>query len=146
MWKPRVTVAAIVERENKFLIVEENIDGQLMLNQPAGHWEDNETLIEAVIRETREETAWQFTPSHLVGIYQWKHPSTDDTYLRFAFAGNVYQHDESQPLDQGIVQAVWLSRDEILAREQFHRSPQLMMCIDDYLAGKNISLNALIVV
>ena len=139
-WKPRVTVAAIIEKDNRFLIVEEDIDNRVMLNQPAGHWEDNETLIEAVIRETLEETAWHFQPTQLVGIYQWKHTSSGDTYLRFAFTGGLLSKDEHRTLDEGIIQASWYTKEELLKNQDRHRSPQLMLCINDYLSGKRFPL------
>lgn len=145
-WKPRATVAAIIERDKRFLIVEEEINGQLMLNQPAGHWEDNETLVEAAIRETLEETAWHFSPEALVGIYQWKHPDSGDTYLRFAFTGSITSHEAGQKLDQGIMRASWYSVDELKARCDQHRSPQLMLCIEDYLRGQRYPLEILRVV
>ena len=106
---PEVTVAAVVEREGRFLMVEELISGRLVLNQPAGHLEDRESLIEAAIRETREETAWRFHPEALVGIYLWRNPDNERTFLRFAFCGTVDQHDSAQPLDTGIQRALWLS-------------------------------------
>lgn len=143
-WSPRVTVAAIVERDNKFLIVEEEIDGKLMLNQPAGHWEHGETLLEAVIRETLEETAWEFTPTALTGIYQWQHPEqADTTFLRFAFCGEVHNYHQDTKLDEGIIQSLWLSREELIDRQHQHRSPQLLQCIDDYLINQRIDLSVL---
>lgn len=145
-WKPRVTVAAIIEKDNQFLIVEEDINNTIMLNQPAGHWEDNETLKEAVIRETLEETAWHFKPTHLVGIYQWKHTSSGDTYLRFAFTGELLTKDKNRTLDDGIIQARWYTKEELLENMDRHRSPQLMLCIDDYLAGKRIPMEIISVV
>src|SRR5882672_10221362 len=98
-WNPEVTVAAIVEREGRFLMVEERIRGRLVLNQPAGHLEDRETLLEAVVRETREETAWRLTPQALVGTYLWRSPD-ERTFLRFAFCGVVDDHRPTEPLDK----------------------------------------------
>src|SRR5688572_4626319 len=112
-FNPEVTVAAIVERDSRFLLVEERIAGRLVLNQPAGHLEDRETLLDAVVRETREETAWRFTPAALVGTYLWRSPETERTFLRFAFCGSVEDFREGQPLDAGIVRAVWLSHEQI---------------------------------
>src|SRR3954469_23085610 len=115
-WNPDVTVAAVVERDGRYLMVEERIAGRLVLNQPAGHLEKGETLIDAVIRETREETAWRFTPAALVGIYLWRNPENDRTFLRFAFCGSVDDHRAEQPLDTGIVRAAWLTHEQLLAQ------------------------------
>jgi 8-oxo-dGTP pyrophosphatase MutT (NUDIX family) len=140
-WKPEVTVAAVVERDGRYLLVEELIAGQLVLNQPAGHLEPGETLIEAAIRETREETAWRFRPQALVGVYLWTKPDTDRTFLRFAFCGTVDQHNAAQPLDRGIQRALWLSRDQLLAQSARVRSPMVMRCLDDYLKGRRLPLD-----
>ena len=143
-WQPHVTVAAIIERENQFLLVEENIENQLMLNQPAGHWENGETLLEAVIRETLEETAWHFTPEHLVGIYQWQPPNRpDQTYLRFAFCGSLTDFEENRKLDSPIVRTIWSDYDALIASKPKHRSPQLLLCVDDYLKGNRFPLNCI---
>ena len=145
IWKPHVTVAAIIERDNKFLLVEEYADSDIetVFNQPAGHLEKGESIIDAVIRETLEETAWHFTPSALVGVYRWPHPTEDITYLRFAFSGSITKHEPERELDDGIVAAVWKSRDEMLALGSRLRSPQVMQGIDDYLAGQRTSLEIL---
>ena len=139
-WNPEVTVAALVERvidrEPRFLMVEELISGRLVLNQPAGHLEDRETLIEAVIRETREETAWRLTPEALVGVYLWRNPDNGRSFLRFAFSGAVDDHQPDQPLDRGIQRALWLSHAQLLAQPGRHRSPLVMRCLDDYLLGR----------
>jgi 8-oxo-dGTP pyrophosphatase MutT (NUDIX family) len=144
-WKPEVTVAAVVERmidgERRFLMVEELICGKLVLNQPAGHLEDRETLLDAVIRETREETAWRFIPEALVGIYLWRNPENERTFLRFAFCGSVDRHDPAQPLDQGIQRALWLSRGQLLAQPGRLRSPLVMRCFDDYSRGRRQRLD-----
>jgi len=142
IWKPNVTVAAIVEQNGKFLLVEEQTDRGPRFNQPAGHLEDDETLIEAVIRETMEETAYDFIPEALLGIYHWKHPHNDTTYLRFAFIGKVGVHYPMQELDDGIIQALWMSVDEIREKENLTRSSQVLTCIEDYLAGKRFPLEA----
>ena len=134
-WKPDVTVAAIVERDGRFLMVEERASGHLVLNQPAGHLEDRETLIDAVIRETREETAWRLTPAALIGTYLWRNPDNGRTFLRFAFCGSVDDHKAEQPLDTGIVRAVWLSHEQLLAQPGRLRSPLVLRCLDDYLRG-----------
>lgn len=147
-WNPEVTVAAIVEREvegeRRFLMVEELIYGRLVFNQPAGHLEDRETLLDAAIRETREETAWRFRPEALVGVYLWRKPETGRGFLRFAFCGTVDQHDAARPLDRGIQRALWLSRDQLLAQSWRLRSPMVMRCLDDYLQGRRLPLDAVV--
>lgn len=141
-WLPHVSVAAIIEQDKRFLLVEEYKEGRLMLNQPAGHWENNETLLEAVIRETLEETAWHFRPTYLVGIYQWQHPKDKTlTYLRFAFAGDLLEQDTARNLDEGIENTVWLNEQEILDSVDRHRSPQLLKCVQDYLSGQQYPLD-----
>lgn len=142
-WKPNVTVAAVVERDGRYLLVEEETSDGLRFNQPAGHLEDGESLAEAVVRETLEETAYAFVPRALVGIYQWPRPSGDITYLRFAFAGEVGCHFPERALDQGIVRAVWMTPAEAAATRSRHRSPLVMQCIEDHLAGRRYDLTIL---
>lgn len=142
IWKPHATVAAIVEQNGKFLMVEESVEGEIVYNQPAGHLDPNETLLEAVVRETREETAWLFKPEALIGIYLWEQPHTERTFLRFAFCGQCSDHKAEQPLDEGILRAVWLSRDELQQSKKL-RSPMVMKNIDDYLAGQRYPLDIL---
>lgn len=134
-WSPRVTVAAVVERRGRFLMVEETSNGRLVFNQPAGHLEDNETLIEAVCRETLEESAWHIRPLGVVGLYLWRHPRKQVTVLRIAFAAEAVTHDPDRVLDTGIERALWLSREDLLAREARLRSPLVMRTLDDYLDG-----------
>jgi 8-oxo-dGTP pyrophosphatase MutT (NUDIX family) len=141
-WNPDVTVAAVVMRDQRFLVVEERISGRLVLNQPAGHLEDGETLLDAVIRETREETAWRFEPQALVGTYLWRNPDNGRGFLRFAFCGEVADHRAQQALDRGIVRALWLSRADLLAQPARLRSPLVMRCIDDFLLGRRQSLDS----
>ncbi|WP_035052932.1 NUDIX hydrolase [Andreprevotia chitinilytica] len=144
MWKPNATVAAVVERDGRFLLVEERILGQKKLNQPAGHVEHGESIIAACVRETLEETAHSFKPTALVGIYQWSPPEKPElTYLRFAFTGEITGVEAGRELDNGIEAAVWLNRDEIVTRAAEHRSPLLLACVDDYLAGKRYPLELL---
>lgn len=145
IWKPHVTVAAVVERDSRFLLVEEfaDSDKQTVFNQPAGHLEKGESLVQAVIRETLEETAWQFSPEALVGVYRWPHPEKDLTYLRFAFTGSIVGHEPERVLDEGIVAAVWKTREEIVQLGPRLRSPQVIRCIDDYLAGHRAPLDLL---
>jgi 8-oxo-dGTP pyrophosphatase MutT (NUDIX family) len=142
LWNPEVTVAAIVERDGRFLMVEERSAGRLVLNQPAGHLEDRETLIDAVIRETREETAWRLTPAALIGTYLWRNPENERTFLRFAFCGSVDDHQPGQPLDTGILRAVWMSHDQLLAQPGRLRSPLVLRCLDDYLRGMRQPLDS----
>jgi 8-oxo-dGTP pyrophosphatase MutT (NUDIX family) len=140
IWKPNVTVAAVVERDGKFLLVEEETDDGLRYNQPAGHLECRESLVDAAIRETLEETACSFVPQYLVGVYNWRNEAKDVTYLRFAFGGEITGHDPARALDTGIVAARWLSLDEIRALAPRHRSPLILRCIEDWLAGKRYPL------
>jgi 8-oxo-dGTP pyrophosphatase MutT (NUDIX family) len=139
---PEITVAAVAEDNGRFLVVEERISRRLVFNQPAGHVERGETLIEAVVRETREETAWRFEPLALIGVYLWRNPASGRTTMRFAFTGTVADHDAKQALDRGIVRTHWLSRSELLDREPQLRSPLVMRCIEDYLRGAHQSLTA----
>ncbi|HMW76824.1 MAG TPA: NUDIX hydrolase [Rhodocyclaceae bacterium] len=135
VWKPNVTVAAVVRRDDRFLLVEEETEAGLAFNQPAGHLECGEALVNAVAREALEETAYHFRPTHLVGIYSWRHPTRDVTYLRFAFGGDLVGWDADRPLDAGIVAAHWLSLDEIRREVGRHRSPLVLRCVEDCLAG-----------
>jgi 8-oxo-dGTP pyrophosphatase MutT (NUDIX family) len=139
-WKPNVTVAAIIEQDGKFLMVEEQCADGLRFNQPAGHLENQESLLQAVIREVQEETAYLFQPTALLGTYLWKHPDKDLTYLRFAFIGDVSDHNPGQPLDDGITRATWMTMDEIRTSQHRHRSPQVLMCLEHYLAGQRFPL------
>jgi 8-oxo-dGTP pyrophosphatase MutT (NUDIX family) len=143
IWAPHVTVAAIAERDGKFLLVDEVVDGRQVLNQPAGHLDDDEGLIDAVIRETLEETAWRFTPTALVGIYRWRHAHKQETFLRITFCGEVHDHDPSLRLDDGIVGSVWLTPAELAAAPERLRSPLVLRSIDDYLMGARHSLSIL---
>lgn len=144
VWKPNVTVAAVVCRDGKFLLVEEETEAGLAFNQPAGHLEQGESLVQAVVRETLEETAYHFRPTHLVGIYQWRHPSKELTYLRFAFGGELRGWEADRRLDEGIVGARWLSLDEIRATQARHRSPLILRGIEDSLAGRAAPLDLLV--
>ena len=144
VWKPNVTVAAVVQRDGKFLLVEEETDAGLAFNQPAGHLEEGESLVDAVVREALEETAYHFKPTHLVGIYNWRHPAKDVTYLRFAFAGELRGWEAERKLDHGIVAARWLTRDEVKATQARHRSPLILRCVEDLAAGKRYPLDLLV--
>ena len=144
VWKPRVTVAAVVENGGCFLLVEERTERGLMFNQPAGHLEAGESIVAAVVRETLEETAWDFTPDNLIGVYRWQTSSDATTYLRFAFSGRLGDHHTERTLDDGIVRAVWLTPEEIRASRERHRSPLVWRCMEDYLAGKRAALDILV--
>ena len=139
IWTPHVTVAAVIEQQGRFLLVEESTDEGVVFNQPAGHLEDGESLTEAVVREVREETARDFLPMGLVGVYRWRMSRNSRTYLRFCFHGTCWEHHPKQPLDQGILGAHWLDRKR-LEREGRLRSPLVLRCFDDYLAGHSYPL------
>ncbi|CUI05808.1 NUDIX hydrolase [Massilia antarctica] len=146
IWKPSVTVAAIIERDGKFLLIEEETSEGVRLNQPAGHLDPLETLAQAVVREVLEETAYDFTPQALVGVYMSRYTSTrrgtDVTYLRFTFCGEAgAEHD--LPLDDGIIRTLWMTRDEMAACQERHRSPLMLQCVDDYLGGRRMPLEML---
>ena len=143
IWCPHITVAAVIEQGGKFLFVEEEAEQSIVINQPAGHWEENERLVDAVIRETLEETGYHFQPTALVGVYRWPHPTQPIVYLRFAFCGAALGHDADRALDVGIVRAVWLSPDEVCAQTARHRSPLVLRCMQDYLADKRYDLDLL---
>ena len=139
-WDARLTVATIIERDGRFLIVEEYADGEeLVYNQPAGHLDEAETLAAAAIRGTLEETAWEVQVDAVVGLYYWTHPR-GHTFIRTCFAGRALHHHPDQPLDHGIERALWLSRDEIAALGPKLRSPMVLRCVDDYLAGRRYPL------
>lgn len=141
VWKPpSVTVAAVIERDGRFLVVEEDYDGARVLNQPAGHLDPGESLVAACAREVLEETAHRFTPEALVGIYRWYYAPRDITFIRFTFAGRLDGVDQGRALDKEIVAAHWYTRDELAAKAAMHRTPLVMACIDDYLAGKRYPL------
>lgn len=147
VWKPSVTVAAIIERNGQFLLVEEETSEGIRFNQPAGHLDPNESLEQAVVRETLEETAHDFTPTALVGMYMSRYVSSRThnavTYLSFSFCGDVgAQYD--QPLDTGIIRSLWMNYAELAACQEKHRSPLVMQRVDDYLAGKRVPLSVLV--
>ena len=143
IWKPNVTVAAVLEQAGRFLLVEEHTSQGLLFNQPAGHLEPDESLLAAVAREVLEESAYDFEPQYLIGIYRWHSQASDTTYLRFAFGGRILAHHPERPLDDGIVQATWMSPEEIRATQARHRSPLILRCVEDYLAGKCYPLDIL---
>lgn len=144
IWTPRVTVAAIIAEGNSFLIVEEETDEGLRRNQPAGHLDEGETLFDAVIRETLEETAWTVAPRALIGVYRWRVSAAGPTYLRFAFEAQAVSHDAKRPLDRGILCTRWMTRDELAADPERLRSPLVLRCIDDFEAGRRFPLNLIV--
>ena len=140
-WDARLTVATIIERDGRFLIVEEYADGEeLVYNQPAGHLDEHETLAAAAIRETLEETAWEVQVEAIVGLYYWTHPQ-GHTFIRTCFAGRALHHHPNQPLDHGIVRALWLTPDELHGMAARHRSPLVWRAVLDYLGGSRHPLD-----
>jgi 8-oxo-dGTP pyrophosphatase MutT (NUDIX family) len=142
-WQPDVTVATVVVRDGRVLCVEERANGRLVLNQPAGHLEPDESILEAALRETREETGWDVRLTAFVGAYQWKAPETGRHYLRFAFAAEPLSHDPARPLDTGIVRALWMTPGELLEARDRHRSPLVWQAVADHLAGSRQPLSLL---
>jgi len=143
IWKPHATVAAVLEQNGRYLLVEERINGQTLINQPAGHLEQGESLLEACVRETIEEAGLVFRPTYLIGIYQWRAPGNGATYLRAAFGGEIEHIIDNAVLDKGIIGPIWLSADETRACADRHRSPLVMACIDDHLAGRSYPLETI---
>jgi len=143
IWKPHATVAAVIEKDQRFLMVEENIDGVNCINQPAGHLESGESLVTAVVRECLEETAWIVQPDYLIGIYRWQLADSEQTYLRFTFAAHAREQQIHQPLDNDIIAAHWLSYKQLASGKYSLRSPMVLRCIDDYLSGQEYSLSLL---
>ncbi|MBS0514387.1 MAG: NUDIX hydrolase [Proteobacteria bacterium] len=141
VWRPRVTVATVVAAEGRFLLVEENIRGALVLNQPAGHLERNESLPDAALRETLEETGWTVELTDFIGVYRWNTPDASAEYLRFTFAARPVVHDLRRQLDEGIVRALWLTRDEVAAQSERHRNPMVLGNIDDWQRGRHYPLS-----
>ena len=143
IWKPHVTVAAIAEQDNRFLVVEERVRGQLVINNPAGHLEESESFESAVCREMLEETGWEFEPKQLTGIYLWKNSRLDTTFLRVTFFGRCVRHYPDRPLDRGIIGPKWLTRSELGSGAHKLRSLMVLRSIDDYLAGISYPLEML---
>ncbi|MFO7579983.1 NUDIX hydrolase [Nitrosomonas halophila] len=144
IWKPNVTVAAVIEQNGQYLLVEETPNGvDIKLNQPAGHLEPGESILHACSREVLEETGHTFLPEALTGIYHWHAPHNDTTYLRFTFSGRITNFDPERELDTGIIRATWFSLEEIRAKQASHRSPMVMQCIEDYLTGRSYALDIL---
>jgi 8-oxo-dGTP pyrophosphatase MutT (NUDIX family) len=140
VWCPHVTVACVVADGDRFLMVEEEVNGRLAYNQPAGHLDDKESLISAAVRETLEETGWTVTLDHLIGVHQWRSTEHGDGVVRFSFGARAVSHDPGRPLDAGIRRTLWLTRDEIVALGDRLRSPLVLMSIDAWLAGQRYPL------
>lgn len=140
-WKPNVTVAAVIKKDQCYLLVEENAENRTVYNQPAGHLEQGESLIEAAKREVLEETAWTFEPQGIVGLYLYPNHDSSITYLRVCFFGEALKHDPNAKLDDGIIRAEWLSCDEIIAEKTRLRSPMVLECINDFEAGQRFPLS-----
>ena len=136
-----INVAGVIERNGRFLMVEETSSGKLVLNQPAGHLEANESLEQGVIREVKEESAWTFDPQHLIGIYSWRNPVKNHVIIRFAYSGTCHDHDPHQALDSGIERTLWLSVEELQENEARLRNPMVLRCISDYLNDKRYPLD-----
>ncbi|MEO5624741.1 MAG: NUDIX hydrolase [Dokdonella sp.] len=142
IWRPHVTVATVVPRDDRFLLVEEEIRGSIVLNQPAGHLDPDESLQAAAIRETLEETGWTVALTCLLGVQQWQSPSGRQ-FVRFTFAADAVAHDATRPLDTGILRAIWMTRDEMAAAAARLRSPMVLASVDDWVAGRRLPLDAI---
>ena len=143
IWRPHVTVACVVARGDRYLMVEEEVRGLLVYNQPAGHLEDGESVADAALRETLEETGWTVALDCFIGVDQWRSTEHGDAVIRFSFAARALSHDAARPLDAGIRRALWLTRSEIVALGSRLRSPLVLSSIDAWLAGQRLSLAVL---
>lgn len=143
IWRPHVTVACVVADGERYLMVEEEVNGRLVYNQPAGHLDDGESLAAAALRETLEETGWTVELQHLIGVHQWRSTEHGDAVVRFSFAAHAVSHDPDRPLDTDIRRALWLTRTEIAALGDRLRSPMILQSIDLWLGGQRLPLNAL---
>ncbi|TDR30504.1 NUDIX hydrolase [Hydromonas duriensis] len=141
IWTPHATVAAIVERDGRFLMVREHTRHGIRINQPAGHWEADETMVDAVTREVLEESGYAFTPTALLGIYISDKDDKSVTYLRLTFIGTVSEAPIQNELDDDIIAAEWLTVDEIMSQRDIHRNPVVAKCLGDYLAGQRLDLS-----
>ncbi|HVZ22853.1 MAG TPA: NUDIX hydrolase [Vicinamibacterales bacterium] len=143
IWRPHVTVATVVPREGRFLLVEEDVRGRIVLNQPAGHLDPDEPLHVAAVRETREETGWDVELDSLLGVQQWRSAASGRQFVRFTFAAVPIRHDPARALDDGIVRTLWLTREEIAAESARLRSPMVLASVDDWLAGHRLPLDTI---
>lgn len=144
MAQPSLTVAAVIQHDGRYLVVEEETEDGMRINQPAGHLETNESILEGAVRETLEETAYEFSPTGLVGIYRWRHTASGLTYVRFAFCGELGAHHAGRALDRGILRTLWLTPEELRACASSHRSPLVLRCVEDHLAGRRYPLEILV--
>lgn len=142
-FEPHITVATLVEDSGRFLLVREQKNGKLVLNQPAGHVEANESLVQAAFRETLEESAWQVDITDYLGLYIYQPRLGRGVFYRHCFVAKPLKHDPGLKLDTGIVEALWLTADEIAARSDEHRSPLLQQCLNDYLSGRRLPLDTI---
>ena len=140
IWTPHATVAALIERDGRYLMVREHTRHGIRINQPAGHWEAGETLLDAVCREVLEESGYEFTPTALLGIYVSDKDDKSVTYLRMTFIGTVGDAPTHDELDDGIIEAVWMTPDEIMAERAIHRNPIIAQCLTDYVNGQKLDL------
>ena len=143
VWRPHVTVACVVADGDRYLMVEEEVKGRLVYNQPAGHLEENETLFAAALRETLEETAWTVELQYLIGVQQWRSTEHSHVVIRFSFAARAISRDEQRALDPDINRALWMSRADIVAAGDRVRSPLVLPTIDAWLAGQRLPLGVL---
>ena len=143
VWCPHVTVACVVTQGDRYLMVEEEVGGRIVYNQPAGHLDDGESLRHAAVRETLEETGWTIELEHFIGVHQWRSTEHGQGVVRFSFAGSARSHDPQRPLDRGIHRALWLTRSEIAALGERVRSPLVLLSIDAWLAGQRLPLESL---
>lgn len=143
IWRPHVTVACVVADGERYLMVEEEVNGRLVYNQPAGHLDDGESLVAAALRETLEETGWTVELQHLIGVHQWRSTEHGDGVVRFSFAARAVSHDPDRPLDTDIRRALWLTRTEIAALGEHLRSPMILQSIDLWLGGQRLPLEVM---
>ncbi|HJT96863.1 MAG TPA: NUDIX hydrolase [Rhodanobacteraceae bacterium] len=143
IWRPHVTVATVVPRDGRFLLVEEDVRGRIVLNQPAGHLDPDEPLQHAAVRETLEETGWDIELDCLLCIQQWRSAESGRQFVRFTFGGVAIRHHAGRTLDDGILRALWMTRDEIAAESARLRSPMVLASVDDWIAGHRLPLDAI---
>lgn len=143
IWRPHVTVATVVPDGGRFLLVEEDVRGRIVINQPAGHLDPDESLHEAAVRETLEETGWEVALECLLGVQQWRSEDSGRQFVRFTFGAAPVRHHAGRTLDDGILRALWLTRAEISAEAARLRSPMVLASVDDWIAGRRLPLDAI---